>query len=161
MPLNETQAYNEVARMTQSDEYPTLTNDDLTLIVETNIRYNAWVANTTYQFGDIVVPVIQNGRTYECITAGTTGDTNQFPQFYTAYATGITFSDATVTWVDAGPANTEKYDVRSAVRAGWILKAAKVANLINSKDGSQDIQLENLHKQCLTMAERYRPLVIY
>ena len=161
MPLTETQAYNEVARMTQSDEYPTLTNDDLTLIVETNVRYSAWVANTAYSFGDIVVPVIQNGRLYECSTAGTTGDTNQFPEFYTAYANGIRFVDNTVTWVDAGPANTEKYDVRSAVRAGWILKAAKVANLINSKDGSQDIQLENLHKQCLTMAERYRPLVIY
>ena len=161
MPLTETQADNEVARMTQSDEYPTLTNDDLTLIVETNVRYSAWVANTAYSFGDIVVPVIQNGRLYECSTAGTTGDTNQFPEFYTAYGNGIRFVDATVTWVDAGPANTEKYDVRSAVRAGWILKAAKVANLINSKDGSQDIQLENLHKQCLTMAERYRPLVIY
>jgi len=42
-----------------------------------------------------------------------------------------------------------------------MLFAAKVSNLINSKDGSQDIQLEALQKQCLLMAEKYRPLVIY
>ena len=161
MALTRTQAIQQLSSMVQSTEYPELNSDELGTLIDTYKRSNDWTASTTYIYGDVVQPVVRNGRLYQCIKEGTSGATNIFPDYYTYGASGIAFIDNTITWVDAGPANVEIYDVRSAVRAGWILKAAKVANLISSKDGSQDINLEALQKQFLVMAEKYRPVVIY
>jgi len=161
MSLTRSQAVNQLAFMCQINEYPELTNDEISMLIDNNVRSADWQANHAYVYGDIVEPVIKNGRYYQCVVAGTSSSASVFPLGYVEYATGIGYIDGGITWADAGPANVERYDLRSAARAGWILKAAKVSNLINSKDGSQDIQLEALQKQCLLMAEKYRPLVIY
>mgnify|MGYP000961766324 CR=1 FL=1 len=159
--LTRTQAIQQLSSMVQSTEYPELNSDELGTLIDTYKRSNDWAASTLYVYGDVVQPVVKNGRLYECVQTGTSGATNVFPDYYTYGATGIGFVDNTVMWVDAGTANVEIYDVRQAARAGWILKAAKVANLISSKDGSQDINLEALQKQFLVMSEKYRPVVIY
>jgi hypothetical protein len=161
MSLTRSQAVNQLAFMCQINEYPELTNDEISMLIDSNVRSADWQANYAYVYGDIVEPVIKNGRYYTCVQAGTSGTSSVFPIRYTQFCNGVGFIDANLVWMDSGPANVERYDLRSAARAGWILKAAKAANLINSKDGSQDIQLEALQKQCLLMAEKYRPLVIY
>lgn len=161
MPLTRTQAITQLSLFTQSNEYPELSPDELGTLIDMYKRSSDWVASTAYVYGDLVQPVIKNGRLYKCIQAGTSGTVNIFPQYYTQGTTDISYADNTVRWIDLGVANIEIYDVRTAARAGWLLKAGKVANLISSKDGSQDINLEALQKQCLLMAEKYRPVVIY
>ena len=160
MPLTRLQAIEQLSTMVQSNEYPELDTDDLAFLIDNNKRSNNWAASTAYVYGDLIEPVIKNGRLYKCIEAGTSGTTNPFPVYYAENSYSIAFSDGTARWMDLGPANVEQYDVRSAVRAGWILKASKVANLINSKDGSQDLNLSALQEQFLKMAERYRPVVL-
>lgn len=161
MALTRTQAIQQLSMMVQSTEYPELNSDELGTLIDNYKRSSDWAASSSYVYGDIVEPIVKNGRLYQCIKAGTSGTINIFPDYYTYGATGVAFVDNTITWVDYGTANVERYDVRQAVRAGWILKAAKVANLISSKDGSQDINLEALQKQFIVMAEKYRPVVIY
>jgi hypothetical protein len=160
MPLSRLDAIKQVSFMCQAGEYPELTVDELGQVVDDNKRFDDWSASTSYVYGDIVAPIVKNGRTYKCIEAGTSGTVNPFPEYYSENSTGIGYDDNTVKWIDLGPAHVETFDIRSAARAAWILKAAKVSNLINSKDGSQDLQLESLQKQFLSMAERYRPVVI-
>lgn len=161
MPLTRTQAITQLSLMVQSTEYPELSPDELGTLIDIYKRSNDWAASTAYVYGDLVQPIIKNGRLYQCIEAGTSGTTNVFPEYYITDAKDFAYTDGTVRWIDLGPANVEVFDVRTAARAGWILKAGKVANLISSKDGSQDINLEALQKQCLIMAEKYRPVVIY
>lgn len=161
MPLTRTQAITQLSLMVQSTEYPEISPDELGTLIDTYKRSNDWAPSTLYVYGDLVQPIIKNGRLYQCIEAGTSGTVNVFPDYYTVSSTDIGYADNTTKWIDIGPANVEVYDVRTAARAGWILKAGKVANLISSKDGSQDINLEALQKQCLVMAEKYRPVVIY
>ena len=55
----------------------------------------AWVANTAYALGDIVVPTTLNGYWYECTTAGTSHATTE-PTWPTTV--GGTVTDGTVTW---------------------------------------------------------------
>ena len=60
-----------------------------------------------------------------------------------------------------GPANVEPYDVRTATRAVWLLKAGLVATEIDAKDGPSDVKLSQLQHQFLTMADRFRPVSIF
>ena len=63
-------------------------------------------------------------------------------------------------WVDYGPAQVERYDVRSATRQVWLIKASRVTSEIDSKDGAMDVKLSQLRTHCLDQAEKFRPLVI-
>ncbi len=55
---------------------------------------NTWQASTSYNVGDYVRPSTDNGYSYECITAGTSGDTE--PTWPTNL--GDTVTDGTVVW---------------------------------------------------------------
>ncbi|RLC62269.1 MAG: hypothetical protein DRI01_07145, partial [Chloroflexi bacterium] len=57
-----------------------------------------WAASTSYEVGARVVPTTSNGFYYECITAGTSSDTE--PTWPTTI--GDTVTDGDVTWVCAG-----------------------------------------------------------
>jgi hypothetical protein len=61
-------------------------------------------------------------------------------------------------WVDMGSINVERYDVRTATRQAWLIKASRVAADIDAKEGNSDVKLSQLMQHCLTMAERYRPV---
>lgn len=160
MPLTRLQAIEQLSTMCQSEEYPQLDTSDLAFLIDNNKRSKDWAASTAYVYGDIVEPITKNGRYYKCVEAGTSGTSNPFPTYYYENGTSTAYDDNTSKWIDLGPAYTEQYDVRGAARAGWILKASKVSHLINSKDGSQDLNLSALQEQFLKMAERYRPVVL-
>ncbi len=54
----------------------------------------AWLANTAYALGDIVIPTTNNGFWYECTTAGTSGAAE--PTW--PITEGLTVTDNTVVW---------------------------------------------------------------
>jgi hypothetical protein len=110
------------------------------------------------------VPTTPNGRVYECRVAGTSGTTQpDYPVYAPYHVKGFTLEDGTgdptLMWVDQGPINVERYDVRTATRQAWMIKASRCASDIDAKEGTSDVKLSQLKAHCLSMAERYRPLV--
>ena len=111
-----------------------------------------------------MVPTTPNGRVYECRVAGTSG-ANQplFPVYSPYQVKGFSLEDGTgdptLMWVDQGPINVERYDVRTATRQAWLIKASRVAADIDAKEGTSDVKLSQLMQHCLEMANRFRPVV--
>ncbi len=63
-----------------------------------------WLANTTYNANDIVVPLANNGHFYKCTftTAGTTSGLSGAAEPSWPAATGGAVTDNVITWVEAG-----------------------------------------------------------
>lgn len=166
MAMSRDQAIATVSLWVDSGSYPELTTDELGDLVDRFDRFSTWTASTAYSVGDRIIPTTANGRVYEARRAGTTASTEpDWPTWpgnqYQGWCVSEGPSDPQLLWVDAGPANVERYDVRSAARQGWMIKASRVATEIDSKDGAADVKLSQLRANCLEMAEKYRPLVIF
>ena len=166
MSLSRAEAIGRVALYGQAQQYPAVSTTDIGTILDEHQRFDTWTANTTYSIGDRIVPTVPNGRVYECRVAGTSGTSEpEFPDTYGWKWEGYLLTEGTsnpqLAWVDMGPAHIERYDVRTAVRAVWLLKAGLVATEIDAKEGPSDVKLSQLQAQFLTMAERYRPVSIF
>lgn len=163
--MTRAEAIAQVSLFADATSYPQLSTTEIGSILDSYSRFSTWTASTTYAVGDRIVPTTPNGRVYECRVAGTSG-TNQpdFIDYPAVYAIGWSVEDGTsdpvLLWVDQGPANVERYDVRTATRQAWLIKASRVVGDIDAKEGASDVKLSQLHQHCLTMSEKYRPLVI-
>jgi len=165
MGLTRAEAIARVSLWCDATAYPEVSTTDIGTVVDQFDRFASWTASTAYAVGDRIVPTTPNGRVYEARRAGTSDTTE--PDWPTApwtqyqgwiYAEGT--SDPELMWVDAGPANVERYDVRSAARQVWLIKASRVVGEIDAKDGSADVKLSQLRTHCLEQAEKFRPMVI-
>jgi len=165
MGLTRAEAIARVSLWCDATAYPEVSTTDIGTVVDQFSRFSTWTASTAYAVGDRIVPTTPNGRVYEARRAGTsditepdwpTGPWNQYQGW--SYSDGT--SDPQLLWVDAGPANVERYDVRSAARQVWLIKASRVVGEIDSKDGSADVKLSQLRTHCLEQAEKFRPMVI-
>lgn len=165
MALSRADAIARVSLWCDATSYPEVSTTDIGTIVDQFDRFATWTASTAYAVGDRIIPTTANGRVYEARRAGTSDSTEpEWPTWpgsqYQGWATSDGPSDPQLLWVDAGPANVERYDVRSAARQVWLIKASRVAGEIDSKDGSADVKLSQLRTHCLEQAEKFRPLVI-
>ena len=165
MGLTRAEAIARVSLWCDATAYPEVSTTDIGTVVDQFSRFSSWTASTAYAVGDRIVPTTPNGRVYEARRAGTSDTTE--PDWPTApwtqyqgwiYSEGT--SDPELMWVDTGPANVERYDVRSAARQVWLIKASRVVGEIDSKDGSADVKLSQLRTHCLEQAEKFRPMVI-
>lgn len=166
MSLTRAEAIGRVALYSQAAQYPAVSTTDIGIILDEHKRFSTWTANTVYAIGDRVVSSTPNGRVYECRVAGTSGTAEpEFPSIYGYKWEGFVLIEGTsnpqLAWADMGPAQVESYDVRTATRAVWLLKAGLVATEIDAKDGSSDVKLSQLQAQFLTMADRFRPVSIF
>jgi hypothetical protein len=164
MGMTREQALLELATFVNADQYPVIDSVTLGTFLDDYVRYGVWTASTSYSVGDRIVPVVPNGRIYECRVPGTSAATEPAFAYYNSYTgwyIAENVSNPCLTWVDVGPANTERYDTRSAARAIWIYKAGFVANQVDVSETATDVSLSQLQKQFLAMAERYRPMVVY
>jgi hypothetical protein len=139
---------------------------DIGTVLDEHQRFGTWTASTVYAIGDRVVGTTPNGRVYECRQAGTSGTTEpEWPTIWgwawEGYLLTEGASNPQLAWVDMGPANVERYDVRTATRAVWLLKSVLVATEIDAKEGTSDVKLSQLQAQFLTMADRFRPVSIF
>lgn len=166
MALSRPEAIARVGMYVDATSYPELSTTDIGTIVDSFRRFTTWTASTVYAVGDRVVPTTPNGRVYECHTAGTSDTTepdwpvNPRGQYSGWYTTDGTSNPALI-WVDMGPANVEQYDIRSATRQGWLIKASRVVSEIDAKEGASDVKLSQLLAHCVSMAGKYRPLVMH
>jgi hypothetical protein len=166
MSLSRSEAIGRVALYGQASQYPAISTTDIGTILDEHVRFNTWTASTVYAVGDRVVSSTPNGRVYECRVPGTSGTTEPvWPYVYGWKYEGFLLVDGTsdpqLSWVDYGPAHVEQYDVRTAVRAVWLLKAGMVATEIDAKENQSDVKLSQLQEQFLTMADKFRPVGIF
>jgi len=161
--MTRAEAIAQVSLFVSAQSYPQMSTTDIGSILDSFSRFTTWTASTAYAVGDRVVPTTPNGRVYECRVAGTSGATiPEFPAYPAAQYRGWSIedgsSDPVLTWVDMGAINVERYDVRTATRQAWLIKASRVAADIDAKEGNSDVKLSQLMQHCLTMAEKYRPV---
>ena len=165
MALSRADAIARVSLWCDATSYPEVSTTDIGTVVDQFDRFGTWTASTAYAVGDRITPTTPNGRVYEARRAGTSDSTEpDWPTWpgnqYQGWCVSDGPSDPQLLWVDAGPANVERYDVRSAARQVWLIKASRVVGEIDSKDGAADLKLSQLRTHCLEQAEKFRPLVI-
>jgi hypothetical protein len=166
MSLSRADAIGRVALYSQAAQYTAVSTTDIGIVLDEHQRFDTWTASTSYAVGDRVVPTVPNGRVYECRVPGISGTTEpEFPDTYgwkwEGYLITEGASNPQLAWVDMGPAHIERYDVRTATRAIWLLKAGLVATEIDAKEGPSDVKLSQLQAQFLTMADKFRPVSIF
>lgn len=155
------QAIEQIAFDAQASIYPTLDSTELGRIVDQCMDYVVWTASYVYAVNDVVIANPHNGRMYRCIYGGTSSTTNPFPDNPVSNSYGCVYTDgADIYWTDCGSASKDRWNVKKGASMAWRQKAGKVAHLLQVKDGQQDLQLGNLHKQCLLMADRYNGMEI-
>lgn len=158
--LTRLESIQKLSWMVSSDTYPELNNDELCELIDEHKRSNVWTASTPYIVGDIVHPPVKNGRIYTCVIAGTSSTNSSiFPEI--GYTNQSISDGSDLVWRDDGAAYYEDYDVRAAARQGWMMKASKIAHLINVDDGQQKLNLSSLLDHCYRMADKYRSIGIY
>ena len=162
--MTRAEAIAQVSLFVSAQSYPQMSTTDIGSILDSFSRFTTWTAATVYSVGDRVVPTTPNGRVYEARVAGTSGATQpEFPAYppyqFKGWEVDEGASDPNLTWVDAGPINVERYDVRTATRQAWLIKASRVAADIDAKEGTSDVKLSQLMQNCLTMADKFRPVV--
>jgi hypothetical protein len=162
--MTRAEAIAQVSLFVSAQSYPQMSTTDIGSILDSFSRFTTWAAATTYAVGDRIVPTTPNGRVYEARVAGTSGATQPtFPVYAPYQVKGFSLEDGTgdptLMWVDYGPINVERYDVRTATRQAWLIKASRVAADIDAKEGTSDVKLSQLMQHCLEMANRFRPVV--
>lgn len=159
MALTRLQAIEKVITFSNASEYPELTNDEIGKIVDEHKRTSTWTASTAYVVNQEIEPTVRNGRKYTCVVAGTSSATEpDFPDF--GFTNQLISDGNVLMFMDTGAAYDEIYDVRASIRAAFLLKASKIAHLIDVKDGESTLSMSQLKKSLFEMAERYRPLEI-
>lgn len=136
---------------------PTLTSEEIARVVDGSVRHTVWATGAAVEVGDKIVPTAFNGRVYEVTTAGTTGATEPgWPSLWSS--AWVTVRDNGVTYRDAGVAYRSPYDRTRALRAGWLLKAKKVAHLVDISNGPDRVALSQRMNHFMEIANRYRPM---
>ena len=162
--MTRAEAIAQVSLFVSAQSYPQMSTTDIGSILDSFSRFTTWAAATVYAVGDRVVPTTPNGRVYEARVPGTSGANEPtFPVYSPYQVRGFSLedgsSDPILMWVDYGPINVERYDVRTATRQAWLIKASRVAADIDAKEGTSDVKLSQLMQHCLEMANRFRPMV--
>lgn len=143
----------QLRSMVQADEDPNLSNDEVDTLLHTYriiSTFNEWLPATVYTLGNNRVPRFGNDHYYVVTVAGTSGPNE--PAF--PVAPFATVTDGTVTWQEAG--TYASYNLRKAAGAGWLLKAAKVANRYDvDVDRFQRLKRDQLIQHCLEMAKQF------
>lgn len=150
---------------------PVLSGDELDDLIDGALRAGVWTATHLYNAGDFIYPTVRNGRRYKAVRGGTSAGVE--PNWNSAYSAplasygmrlnpGLTIADGTaVIWQDDGEDyGAQPYDVRLAVYRGWLLKAAKASECVNFSADGVRVDASEKQKQCMAMADRFRPIGI-
>lgn len=154
-----------VTDMVQPDVEPRLTTGQIELAVDRSQLASTWIANTAYNVGDVVVPVVRINMAFECIQAGTSqanahGKTDWPTTRGDRYAEGT--SSPVLIWEAAGTdlfnpmyfANERNvYDINRAAKECWAIKLAQASQFL--QDG--DVSFQTIFEHCKVMVEGFRP----
>lgn len=142
----------------QPTVFPELSDEEIEAILVQVQQARIWEASTAYEFGDIVLPTVKNGRRFVCAQAGTSGVTE--PK-WTTFHQGLTSDGAALIWQEAGPDWANVYDKVRAVHLAWTLKASKASSLYDLKKGGlEDHRFSLIHEQCTQEAKKWAPIQV-
>lgn len=163
--MTEGEAIEYVGTRVSYQDYPALTEAELTAIVEASLRYTTRASSTAYTVESAPVRLSAsnfNGRIYQCIEAGTTDTSETTPSWpLVRFAAGGQFvQDGTVLWQDVGPCPEKNYDLKGAIKSAWLLKASKAAKDFNAQDRDLNLQTQQVYQHCLEQAARHEALWI-
>jgi hypothetical protein len=174
--MDRTTAFNLVRAQCAADTYPTLSTDEINTIIDAQGTYTTWAPSTAYSYGALVVPTVGNGHLYRAIVAGTSDTVEPFWPLYstsddrvgltrpyyrgfgTVYLSQV--GDGDIEWEEAGPVH-EMWDIRTASRNAWLLKAAKASADFDTTLDSNTYSRSQVIDHCLTMADRLAPTGIF
>jgi hypothetical protein len=148
----------ELRLYAQTEVQPALEPAEIDAILDGVQRATFWAASKAYNVNDVILPVTLNGRRFKCVRAGTSGTTEPtWPRWL-----GGIFGEGSgdLLWREDGPEYTNVFDVRGAICAAWMTKAAKASALFNIKSRAEGFDHEQVYNHCLDMAERYAPVGI-
>lgn len=158
-----TAARAELVGLIQPTSSPVLSEtgdgNDVDTILDRHRRSTTWAAETEYQVGDVVMPIVRNGRRYLCVRAGTSGDEEptHWPKRQGAkLAEGE--SDPQLVWAEDGPGFENIYDVRAAAHDAWTLRATRSAGKFNLSLGGQRFNRSEVYEHCVRMAASFAPV---
>jgi hypothetical protein len=125
---------------------PTLIPSEIDAILDRNKRGSRWVTATVLVEGDVVFPTVRNGHRYLVVTGGTTTTEPTWPTgMQSSVTAGAEFEEAGIDYASV-------YDLRSALRECWELKAAKASELISSTDSGSE---QMIFQHCQEMVTKY------
>lgn len=148
-------AEEHVRRVTQSDCEPVITKFVPAIVAEFQ-RAKIWAPGILYQFGDVVQLPLRNGHRYVCVTAGTSGA--ESPVWSTSKNARVI--DGTAAWKEDGADYENVFDIPAAIHSCWVQRVAMTAGETDwTADDVKDSRAQ-LHRHCVEMEEKTRPLGI-
>ncbi len=153
--MTEAEAIAEVSLSAQTDAFPSLTNQQVTDLVQKNQRASVWAANRQYKVGDVVQPTVPNGHFYRRIAAGLSPASEPI---WTTRENWTVYEGTSVVWVECGTdTDGNLYNTRNAVHDAWLLKASMAANQFDTAIDNQKWSRSQIYNHCLNMARVWSP----
>jgi hypothetical protein len=138
-----TEALDELGERVEATKQPTLSPETLRRILRRTTRVKNFALGAAYQRGQFVAPASANLDTYAgAVYLVTTGGVSTTEPSWGASS----LSSGPVQFVYFGP--SEVFDIEEAVREGWKAKMSAAANLMHSKEGGVDQELQQVFDQC-------------
>lgn len=168
--MNSTEARARLVSLADTSTDPALSSDELDDLVADASRFDAagnsplnvaaadaWVASTTYAYGDVVTADPAAGRWWRCVTPGTSATTQPDWPDVEGIKPGITtVTDDDIVWEDAGTEWAGVYDLNAAAAEAWRLKAAKVAGRYDFQTDGQTFRRSQMLANCRQMERMFR-----
>lgn len=139
----------------QTAAFPELTPQQVSGIVERNVRATAWTAGRQYKVGDVVRPTVPNGHFYRRIVAGLSPAGEPV---WTLRAGYTVYEKGRVVWEECGEdLDGNLYNTRNAVHDAWLLKASMAANQFDTSIDNQKWTRSQIYEHCINMARVWSP----
>lgn len=158
MAKTEAQAAEELRTMVDVDAEPALTPSEVSGILRRSARYGAWIANQEFEQGEVIAPTRKNGRLYKASQSGTTGATE--PTFGAGYAgQWVAENEGSANaffWIDAGPAPSQRWNLKKAAHQVCKLKESKAIAMVTSRASGQTFNWSDMAVGWRRLAASFR-----
>lgn len=149
------EAIAEVTLSAQTDQFPTLTPEQVSALVVKNQRATIWTAETEYKIGDSVQPIVPNGHFYKCTVRGIS---SAVEPTWTKREKGEVVDSLSLVWVECGlDLDGNLYNTRNAIHDAWMLKASMSAKDFDVSIDQQKWNRSQIYEHCLEMARAWSP----
>lgn len=157
-----TTALELLSRLIDATVSPLVSIPELENLLEAHKQASIWEASTTYGFGAVVQPTAanRNGHAFRVVkfTSGVGSGATE-PNWPTGRANEIV--DGNLTWRENGSDFDCLWDLDAAAKAGWLLKAGKIATCtdVTIPDGSS-FTFTGLYEHCIQQSEKYNSVTV-
>lgn len=149
------EAINEVTLSAQTDQFPNLSPEQVSALVEKNMRATVWTAAHEYKIGDVVQPTTPNGHFYKCAIGGISSFVEPT---WTLRENGEVVDSLSLVWRECGvDLNGNLYNTRNAIHDAWMMKASMAAKDFDVSIDNQKWNRSQIYDHCLEMARAWSP----